>query len=321
MKTKEKGGGGFHNRLLFVLKEKLGDNNIQLQKIKQGKWMLQIGKDRWFLKLFPNSRRFQLQKSVTKALHLEGFSKVPGFHPLHETDNIEFDGRTVGLTEWIDTNDIFTYTSYNERQAALTLLKEFHQYSGKVLSNGDFTTLPMQRLLNKWSLRLDEFRRNKQKLSVYVPPAIIDTYIKTGEKALQGLDQYGFSDQMCILHGDVAHHNFLRGTNNELFMIDLDLITSGPPEIDYIQFANRIFPYINWSLEKLWEHEPFSFFQDNMSFLYSILYPSDVFREWNRFFRGTPDYQKSTWNYLMALTVNQFHPRMVCCRDIQKNLY
>ncbi|WP_409251497.1 phosphotransferase [Bacillus sp. SCS-153A] len=320
MKTEEQGGDGFQNRLLLLLQEKLGDKNLQLKKIKEGKWRLQTGNERWFLKLFPNNQKFQLQMEVARDLKKAGFRRVPGFHPLHENDNIEMDRKTVGLTEWIETDEIFTFNSYKDRVAALAVLQEFHHYSGKVLSNGNVTALPKQKLLEKWNRRLDEFKRNKKKLSVYVPPAMIDTYIKIGEIALKGLERQGFPGEICILHGDLAHHNFLRDKKKDLYMIDLDLITAGPAEIDYLQFANRIFPYINWSLKELWEHEPFSFYKENQCFLYGILFPSDIFREWNRFFRSSPRYQKSVWNYLMSLTVYQFHARMVCCRDIQKSL-
>ncbi|WP_421385499.1 phosphotransferase [Bacillus salacetis] len=319
-KINDSGGDGFQYRLLLFLQNKLGDKDIRLEEIKKDKWLLHTDQEFWFLKLYPNKHKFQLQKNVTEALRLEGFKKVPGYHPIHETDKLECDGKTAGLTEWIKTNGIFSYLSPNERQNALSVLNEFHQYSRKVLSKGKFPALPKQKLTDKWGLRLEEFIRNKQKLSVYVPPAVIDTYIQYGEKALQQLIRQGFSNDYCILHGDVAHHNFLRDQNNQLFIIDLDLITEGPPEIDYIQFANRIFPYINWSLAELWKHDPFPDYKGNRTFLYALLFPSDVFREWNRFFREGPGYQKNVWSYLMALTVHQFHARMVCCRDIQKSL-
>jgi hypothetical protein len=319
LKTKDSSGDGFQKRLLFLLTKKLGDRYIRLEKIKEGKWVLHTGHDRrWFLKLYPDNRKFQLQKNCTDLLHQEGFLRVPGYHPLHKTDTIEIDGKTAGITEWIETKEFFTYRSLRERGDALSVLAEFHHYSRKVLEKGNLSSLPKQKLVDKWAVRLEEFIRNKQKLSVYVPPAIIDIYIDIGEKALQGVIRHGFTEDLCILHGDVAHHNFLRDIHDELFLIDLDLINEGPPEIDLIQFANRVFPSINWSLTNLWRHESLTPYKESNTFLYGILFPSDVFREWNRFFREGPVYQKNVWNYLMGITVHHFHARMVCCRDIQK---
>jgi hypothetical protein len=320
LKIKDNSGDGFQDRLLLILKNKMGDKDIQLEKIKEGKWVLHFGEDRWFLKLYADKRKFQLQQNVTEALRLEGFSRLPAYHHLHEKDNIEVDGKAAGLTEWIDTRGNFSYHSFDERRTALSVLEEFHHFSRKVLLKGDVTLLPKQKLVDKWAVRLEEFIRNKQKLSVYVPPAIIDAYIRIGERALKGIIRHDFSKDSCILHGDVAHHNFLRDKHNQLHLIDLDLIKEGPPEIDYIQFANRILPYINWSLQELWKHEPLPVYKESRAFLYGILFPSDIFREWNRFFRENLVYQENVWKYLMSLTVHQFHARMVCCRDIQQLL-
>ncbi|TYS19603.1 aminoglycoside phosphotransferase family protein [Rossellomorea vietnamensis] len=313
-------GDGFQNRLLFLLKSKLGSQTLTLRKIKEGKWKVQTDYGNWFLKLYSSSRRLELQKEVMEELSKEGFIKIPSFHPIHQTDSIVIDGKAAGLTKWINTVGNFTYHTYSERQEALAVLEKFHRISRAALMRKEFNSLKDQRLLEKWRARLDEFVGNRQKLSVLVPLEVIDTYILLGEQALAGMVKSGFSEEPCILHGDLAHHNFLRDTNQELLIIDLDLISSGPPEVDYIQFANRIFPHINWSLDLLWKHGQLSKYKESSTFLHSILYSSDIFREWNRFFRESRSYQKSVWYYLIDLTLYQFQSRMACCREIQKNL-
>ncbi|WP_240628475.1 phosphotransferase [Bacillus salacetis] len=321
LKTKEKGGDGFQNRLLFLLKETLGDESIRITKIKEGKWRVQAGKDQWFLKLYPTRQKFQLQRAVAQALHQEGFLRTPGYHPVHEgSSEMKLDEKIAGLTEWVHTGKIFTYHTFKDRHDALSVVEGFHDSSRRILKKDSIQFLPGQVLIEKWKKRLQEFRSNRQNLSEYVPLAMIDSYIQIGQTALLGLLQHGFSDESCILHGDLAHHNFIRGTNNEMYLIDLDLITRGPCEIDYIQFANRILPFCGWSLDKLWRHKPLSEYKDDKAFLFGILFPSDIFREWNRFFREGTIYRHNVWNYLMELTVNQFHHRMVCSRDIQSLL-
>jgi hypothetical protein len=324
LKTDYKDGDGFQNRLLLLLKRKLGDNDLYMRKIKDGKWMLQTSTDRWFVKLYPTLKKFQLQKKIIGEMREEGFMKVPGFHPLHVEEVVELEGRVIGLTEWVDTGKVFTYNTFQERQSALAVLNEFHSCSGQLLLKKDSektkANLPRQGLIKKWKIRLEEFRHNAQLLSLYVPFSYIESYIRLGEYALEGIMHQDFSGESCILHGDVAHHNFLMNERNELYIIDFDLISSGPKEIDYIQFANRIFPYIHWSLESLWKHSSFNAYKDDKMFQSSLLYPSDIFREWNRFFRERPQYQRRVWNYLMAVTVGQFSERMACSRDIKRKI-
>ncbi|MGF2617232.1 phosphotransferase [Rossellomorea aquimaris] len=319
-KTDYTSGDGFQNRLLFLLKGKLEDRSIGLIRIKDGKWKVTSDKGNWFLKLYSSRRKFQLQKEVTEELCNGGFSRVPSYHPLHQSDTIEIDGKMAGLTEWVDTTGNFTYKTFPERQEALAVLQSFHHHSQKALLRKDFRSLKGQRLLEKWRARLDEFKGSRQRFGGVIPLEVIDTYILLGEQALEGMAKSSFSEESCILHGDLAHHNFLRDTNQELFMIDLDLISAGPPEIDYIQFANRIFPYINWSPELLWKHRALADYKDRKIFLNSILYPSDVFREWNRFFRESSRYQKTVWYYLMNLTLHQFGARIMCCNEIRTKL-
>ena len=44
----------------------------------------------------------------------------------------------------------------------------------------------------------------------------------------------------------------LFGTSKgELYLIDFDLISIGPIMADYLQYANRILPFLNWSLPNL----------------------------------------------------------------------
>ncbi len=59
------------------------------------------------------------------------------------------------------------------------------------------------------------------------------------------------NEPFVILHGDVAHHNFLRDSSGKLHLIDFDLISIGPAFLDYLQYANRILPYLDWSFERL----------------------------------------------------------------------
>ncbi|WP_456273901.1 phosphotransferase [Bacillus sp. AK031] len=324
LKTNEKGGDGFQNRLLLLLKKKLRDNDIDLQKIKDGKWMLQTSTARWFVKLYPSEKKYLLQKKVIGEMRARGFMKVPAFHALHEEEIVEFGGRIIGITDWVEPGKAFTYNTFQERQAALSVLKEFHSCSKKLLLNNAIketkTALPRQALIKKWRIRLEEFRKNAQVLSHYVPFSCIAPYIQLGEDALDGVIRHGFSECNCLLHGDLAHHNFLLDEKNQLYIIDFDLISSGPEEIDYIQFANRIFPYIHWSLESLWKHRAFEDYKNDKGFLSALLYPSDVFREWNRFFREGPNYQRRVWDYLMALTVGQFSERMAYSSEIKKKL-
>ena len=117
------------------------------------------------------------------------------------------------------------------------------------------------------------------------------------------------NEPYCILHGDVAHHNFLRDSNGILHLIDFDLISIGPPSLDYLQYANRILPSVDWSFERLSHFSQYQELLNEKAFLYALAFPADIFREWNRVIREGSYKDQRKYDQVMDLTIGQFYPR------------
>lgn len=129
------------------------------------------------------------------------------------------------------------------------------------------------------------------------------------------------NDEKVILHGDVAHHNFLRSKNNKLYLIDFDLISAGVPHVDYLQYANRILPFMNWSLAELANCEKIKPLLHEKGFIYALAYPTDIFREWNRAIKEGTYLQQEKIQQLLELTVVSFKERQDFFAHLQKAIF
>jgi len=129
-----------------------------------------------------------------------------------------------------------------------------------------------------------------------------------------------YNEPFVILHGDVAHHNFLRDTMGKLYLIDFDLISIGPNSLDFLQYANRILPFIDWSFARL-QHFPYidRFLQDE-GFLFALAYPADIFREWNRMVKENSHHDKAKLKQVMDLTIGQFNARKQFIDQLKKQV-
>jgi thiamine kinase-like enzyme len=130
--------------------------------------------------------------------------------------------------------------------------------------------------------------------------------------SLKGLElEHSFlnNHDQVILHGDLAHHNFIRGIDSELYLIDFDLVSIGSPACDYLQYCNRILPSLEWSLHDLTEYEQIQPYLNNRGFLYALLFPTDIFREWNRLIKDRQYSSTFQVRQVLDLTVRQFFSR------------
>src|SRR5690606_14014221 len=117
----------------------------------------------------------------------------------------------------------------------------------------------------------------------FVQKEIINELLAWADWSLRGIEEEAWlfqSGRQVILHGDVAHHNFLRAKDQSLYLLDFDLVAIGSPHSDYLQYANRILPFMNWSFEELKEYPIFKYSLEEIGFLHALAYPTDIFREW-----------------------------------------
>jgi hypothetical protein len=153
------------------------------------------------------------------------------------------------------------------------------------------------KLFEKWKKRLASFKERAQEVKwpKEIAP-LLPEIIFWGDYALDEFNHQQYAQlshaemqkgQLC--HGDVAPHNFLLPRNGEAMLIDYDLITAAPRVIDWLQFTNRIMPFWKWRYEKIvpaLPEECLQYFRKKW-FLQALVFPTDLYREWNRAFSSS----------------------------------
>ena len=312
MTTKKRGGDDYFNRLLSYFNQKFKEIIIEMVPIREAVFLVKTEKKTYIVKGYSSNRKLKLQEVFTATLRNEGFKKSYIYlqDPLKEP--LFFEGKYFGCMEYIKPNEkSFSYRTYNNRMEGLELLEEFHQITATIVPRYN-TLLSFSKIQAKWTERSNIFSENRKMLSYFLQDPFINEMLEWANWSLEGmkeLDGFFLKDPHVILHGDVAHHNFLRDSKGRLNLIDYDLISIGPECIDFLQYANRILPFIDWSFEYLSKHKQIQKYLNEKAFLYALAFPADIFREWNRLIRENTNYNSYKYKQVMELTLDQFYLR------------
>lgn len=305
------GRDDFIDRLFSFLTNRLPLDVLELTQIRSNVFLLETNKGLFILKGFQNLQKLKLQLDLTSSLKKAGFNKTYQFYQFTETPLL-FENQYFGFISYIaQSKRRFTYQSQTEREEGLQLLTSFHSTTKRLVPTYR-GVLPNQNLLEKWRARLRRFKINQAIVNYYVPKQITMELIEWAEVALAGMEKHKaeFKNRApVILHGDVAHHNFVRSKSKDLYLIDFDLVAIGPASNDLLQYANRILPFMNWSLDSLSKMEGLDEELHNQAFLYGLMYPSDIFREWNRIIKLNGYYNPARVAPLVEMAVAQFNER------------
>ncbi|PLR78015.1 aminoglycoside phosphotransferase [Bacillus sp. V3-13] len=324
MKTKTRNGGDdfFHNRLLSFLQKELRRELIEFTPVRKNVYFVRTNDFPFILKGFSTLRRLTLQQAFTASLKNERFQNTYSFYDMTNGKPLVFEKNYYGCLEYLERGGSpFSYRLASCRIAGLNLLAEYHKISKKLVKRYE-PLLPRFKLLEKWQERLLLFKKNIPVISYYVDKKIIDHFIDCGENVLAYLEknkEESDSDSETILHGDVAHHNFLQ-TSTKLHLIDFDLISIGPESADYLQYANRILPFINWSARELFSHPILDIYKNDKLFLYSLMFPTDIFREWNRIIREETYRDPKKLTVVKSITTGQFPLRQKFIAEVNDML-
>jgi hypothetical protein len=311
----------FLNRLLSYLNAQFPFQIVNIKPIRKNVFLLQsTWSDTFILKGFPSYHRLMKQERLTADLKDHGFFKTYSFLHYAKNPPLYFNRLYYGhLQHIIPSEDHFTFHGSENQEEGLALLEKFHETTGKFILNYR-RDLDKYKIVKKWKERKAAFINNSSLLRFFVKQEVIDEFLTWADWSLTGLanELPLRHESEVILHGDVAHHNFLRSERGELFLIDFDLISIGNPSADYLQYANRILPYLNWSFEGLSNLKGMQRFLSDKGFLYGLIYPTDIFREWNRLVR-----EKNYENPIKVRTVldyilGQFHERQHFVQEIKK---
>lgn len=323
MKINHGGDDLFPNRLFSYLQNQLTIPIINIKPIRKKVFFVK-GTDRDFiLKGFSTFSRLKQQEDFVTSLKEKGFLKTYSFYQLAKYPPLQFEGSYYGCLEYIDPSDhLYTFHHKQDQLEGLNLLNDFHSVTENMVNQFE-RELPHFNQFAKWRERLTLFINNLPIIKYYVQKEIINELLVWADWSLKGIQSeanFFQSGKKVILHGDVAHHNFLRASNSELQLIDFDLLSIGLPHSDYLQYANRILPYLHWSFKELAGYKVIQPFMLEKGFLYGLGYPTDIFREWNRSIRERSHLQQDKMQQLLHITVGQFKERQDFFKELQNKV-
>ncbi|WP_312474016.1 phosphotransferase [Neobacillus sp.] len=318
-----KGDDDYLDRLLSYFQSQFYEKIIQLVPIRKSVFFLKTDKNTYIIKGYHTNRRLRLQEAFTDTLRKEGFTKTYLFLTPAVKEELFFEGTYFGCIEYIPPNKTgFSFHTQKNRQEGIELLNQFHQITASFEVRYR-RLLPKGQLIEKWTDRFYLFSNNLPFLKYFMNEPFISEMLTWANWSLEGMEKnrrFFLREPFVILHGDVAHHNFLRDKEGKLHLIDFDLISIGIPSLDFLQYANRILPYIDWSFERLSSLKQIRKYLHEEAFLYALAYPADIFREWNRMIREKSYHDHVKFKQVMDLSIGQFYTRKKFIDHIKNQL-
>jgi hypothetical protein len=322
MQDKMQGDDLILNRLFALLNKRLPFIVNGIKQIRNNVYFVESEIRPFILKGYSSLENLRLQETFTASLKSTGFNLTYSFYPLVDQP-VFFNQQYFGLIEFIDGHpQPFTYSTQANRINGLNTLQAYHNKT-KTLVKQFRSILSRFNLEIKWHERVRIFQTNLPFIQYYLKEPIIRETLTWAHESLAGIHtekRSFFEEESVILHGDVAHHNFLKAKNEELYLIDFDLISIGGASADLLQYANRILPAINWSLPKLFEYPHLQSKLQDPAFLWALMYPTDILREWNRIIKDKSYLQPSKLLMVMDITIPQFHLRQQFNKDLKNML-
>jgi len=318
------GDDGFQDRLLSYLNQNLPYQIVRLTPLRRNVFIVRLSDGFQFvLKGYSSLRRLKIQEAFIQSLKKEGFPFTYSMYSFPKEHCLYFESQYFGIFEFLTKGEEpFFYDSKKSCQEGLQLLEKFHGVSEKLVGSYK-TLLPFFHLIEKWEERFRQFKSNIPILSFFLQKEVVQDLSDWAEWSLAGIKQEKGALHLfpnVILHGDVAHHNFFRSSNGELLLIDFDLISIAPAMIDYLQYANRILPFLNWSCKELSSFEQLLPYFKHTIFLYALVYPTDIFREWNRLVKDHSFNDTRKVRAVMELTIGQYDKRQAFYEEIKTRI-
>jgi hypothetical protein len=312
----------FFNRLFSYLTRKLKVEIKEMTQLRGNVYLVETGKHRFILKGYKDLRKLKIQEAFASSLRKSGFDQSYRFY-YQDKDPLHFDGSYYGCIEFIEHHEKrFDYGMPSDRDEGIELLNRFHDHT-TVLLPSYASMLPKTDLPRKWHHRMNEFTKNLPVVNGYVNKAFTEELLKWADFSLRNFSNSNKkleTEPPAILHGDVAHHNFLRSNDGKLNLIDFDLISSGSRAFDMLQYANRILPFLDWRFESLEKINHLNKWLDTDAFLFGLLYPADILREWNRLVRDRDHSNPYRLAPIVEMTVSQFQQRKQFQEDVKSRL-
>ncbi|UII57965.1 phosphotransferase [Cytobacillus spongiae] len=324
MKVNNGGDDYAHNRLLSYLRKEVTQEIEEIVPLRNHVFLVKGEEFDFILKGFSSYHRLKLQETFTSSLYNVGFHQTYQFLQLTDDPPLYWNQVYYGCLSYIPpSEDSFTFKNRDDRKEGLELLKEYH-HSTETFVTRYRTLIAKFKIMEKWQERTATFLTNLHLIKFFVQKEIINELLNWADWALKGMEEekdFFVSGPSVILHGDVAHHNFLRNQlNQDLYLLDFDLISIGPTYSDYLQYSNRILPFMMWSFDELATYKELDPFLNERAFLYALAFPTDIFREWNRIIREKSYMDTYKIRQVLDLTVRQFSQRQNFVNELKERV-
>lgn len=243
-----------------------------MMQIKDNCWKIEGTKQHYFLKKYKNQKIYDKVKTILQA-------KIPFVSPAlsYREPFIVF--------PWLEGRAA-NYSKHEDCQRVYYMLQQFHD-AGKACVE----VAPPLQLEAKWHFRYQQFQMLKEVKEVL--GTAFDDLIRVAEFSL--LRATFPRGDVTLLHGDVAHHNFLLEPKDS-YIIDLDLASAGTEAEEFTLWMHRLLPHFSYDLYQLLEVLPqLEQFRDSFPLL---LFPNELLREWLFFYED-----EAFQPYLKAMTI------------------
>lgn len=307
---KLKGGVGSDFPFSFF-EEKAGLYIRNIKIIKPHVLLVSVALGTFILKRNNSIHSVRQQWELFKGLP-ENCPVIP-FYPFPSGDLYVRDehGSTWTLAPYMHGGEALTYKRKWDRVAAVDVLNRFQQQAKGVKVN---SVIVKQPLYMHWRKRFRLFENYYDVFRRYGYGDLFDSLCRTSEKAFNQfikldwhvLENRGVTE-LSWSHGDVAAHNFLKGEHNKVYLIDFDLASQSPRVYDWIQMAQRFFPFLVDQeeiacIERILTKEELPFFRLGLAI------PASLVREWNTFLASHPS--SSEILYYLEVLNGRWHKQL-----------
>jgi hypothetical protein len=319
---KRGGDDFFFNRLFSYLSRELDVEIKGMTHLRGNVYLVETVSRKIIIKGYKDLRKLKIQETFASSLRKSGFDQSYRFYNQNK-DPLHFHGSYYGCIEFIDHHEQrFDYGVQKDREEGVELLNRFHDHTS-VLVPSYAAMLPKTDLARKWRHRTNEFTKNLPAVNRYVNKSLTNELLEWADYSLTNfvkLKNELETEPPVILHGDVAHHNFLRSKAGKLIIIDFDLISTGSRAYDMLQYANRILPFLDWQFESLEKINHLNKWLHFDAFLCGLLYPADILREWNRLLRDRNQSNPYSLAPIVEMTVSQYQQRKRFQEEVKSRL-
>ncbi|WP_171016646.1 phosphotransferase [Pseudalkalibacillus caeni] len=323
-KELERGDSNQLDRLFFQYIQETGLIIDSCHVLKKNVVKLQTEQGPKVLKGFKNKEKLHGQLLLGSILDDRNEKVAASFEPFPTKEwFFHYDGLYWACMP-VEEGTPLDFSKRADRLLGLRQIAKFHKETGNLTK--DVAPLKLFQLNEKWLRRYNRFQLSLNQAPIqkeFVPLA--SSVQRWGEwilerinrKFLQHLEVEALNNR-SLIHGDVAHHNFLRN-KFETVLIDFDLIAYAPLEYDYLQYINRIMPFLKWDLQEV-RDIPIPGLKhclQNPDLYLLLAFPTDFFREWLFLMRTN---EQKLNNYL-AYARQKFQERERFFIQVQKAYY